>query len=102
MMLISVIALVFGPKIAGAMDPVAPYVNLGTVSAVEDLLDRQLPGAKSHFVFAIDTKGCVGGVAPPCFSLADGPGGVVEITATGAAELASGLGYFLRERWFVS
>ena len=99
--LLSALCLALWTNKVKAMEPVAPYVNLGTVEAVQDLLQRQLPGAESHFVFALDTKGCPGGVKPPCFGLSDGPGGVVEITATGAAELASGLGYFLRERWFV-
>ena len=77
--------------------PVAPYVNLGTAQAVEDLLDRRLPGAKEHFTLSIDTSGCAGNVAPPCFSISDGDGGTTMITATGASELASGVGYYMRE-----
>ena len=77
--------------------PVAPYGNLGTAQAVEDLLDRRLPGANAHFALSIDTSGCTGGVAPPCFTIADGDGGTTKITATGASELASGVGYYMRE-----
>lgn len=87
-----------GTLVAAAPDaPVAPYVNLGTARAVEDLLNRRLPGAKAHFTLSLDTSGCVGGVSPPCFSIEDGDDGTTKITATGASELASGVGYYLRE-----
>ena len=72
-----------------------PYVNLGTVDAVEDLLERQLPGSKGHFQLELAPK-CPGS-EPPCFALADGDGGTVKVTATGASELASGVGHYLRE-----
>ena len=81
------VGLVAGSS-AAVTGPVAPYVNLGTTDAVGNLLDRQLPGARAHFALALAAT-CTGS-APPCFSLEDGPGGVVKVTATGAAELASG------------
>jgi hypothetical protein len=36
-------------------------------------------------------------VEPPCFSITDGPSDTTVITGTGASELASGVGYYLRE-----
>merc|ERR1712166_1184199 len=80
-----------------ADSPVAPYVNLGTVAAVQQLLARQLPGAQSHFSLAINTTGCAGGVQAPCFEISDIDGGGTRVSGTGAAELASGVGYYLRE-----
>jgi hypothetical protein len=70
-------------------------VNLGSVAAVNDMLDRVLPGSKAHFSFSLadtcpDSK-------PPCFHLADAANGTIAVTATGAAELASGLGHYFRE-----
>ena len=49
---------------------VAPYVNLGSVEAVEGLLERVLPpGGKEHFVLALAPT-CPGS-EPPCFVLED-------------------------------
>jgi hypothetical protein len=76
--------------------PAAPYVNLGTTTAVEALLDRQLPGARAHFDLELATL-CEGGAQPPCFSLSDTATGGIKVTATGAAELASGVGHYFRE-----
>ena len=72
-------------------EAITPYVNLGSVEAVEGLLDRLLPGSKSHFTLSLDPK-----AGPATFTLAD-KGGAVSITATGAAELAYGVGHYLRE-----
>jgi len=81
--------------VAARTSAVAPYVNLGTTDAVYALIERTLPGSKTHFSLVLaDT--CPGS-APPCYSLADGDAGVVTVTATGAAELAAGVGYYLRE-----
>jgi hypothetical protein len=79
---------------AAALRAMPPYVNLGTVAAVEDLLDRQLPGSRAHFDLALTAK-CPGSEGP-CYSLADHDG-VVKVTATGASELASGVGHYLRD-----
>ena len=88
-----VLALVMLTRV-GSASPVAPYVNQGSVAAVAELIERRLPGASAHFELSFaDT--CEGST-PPCFSLADGADGVVKLSATGAAELASGVGYYLR------
>merc|ERR1712166_1330171 len=63
-----------------ANSPVAPYVNLGTVAAVQQLLARQLPGAQSHFSLAINTTGCAGGVQAPCFEISDIDGGGTRVS----------------------
>jgi hypothetical protein len=81
--------------VATRSTPVAPFVNLGTTTAVEELLDRVLPGSRAHFTLEL-AETCPG-AEPPCFVLTD-DGDKVKVTATGAAELASGIGVYFRER----
>lgn len=68
----------------------------GNVSAVYALLERVLPGSSSHFYLSLEDGSC-GSVLPPCFLVADGPGGVVNVSGTSASELTAGLGTYLRE-----
>lgn len=74
--------------------PAEPYVNLGTTDAVAALLDRVLPGSKSHFTLQL-AQTCLHAEAP-CYSLED-DGDKIKVTATGAAELAAGIGFYFRE-----
>eukprot|EP01043_Picozoa_sp_COSAG02_P096396 COSAG02_NODE_32693_length_512_cov_0.806295_1_plen_105_part_01 len=46
----------------------------GNVSAVEDLLDRVLPGAREHFQLVIDATVCSSNAG--CFTLEDGSDGI--------------------------
>ena len=73
---------------------VAPYVNQGTTAAVEALLERVLPTSSSHF--SLELGQTCPGLEPPCFVLSD-DGDKIKVTATGAAELASGVGLYFRE-----
>jgi len=68
--------------------------NLGSVGAVNELIERLLPGASSDFELKIaQPKNCTG----PCFSLEHGPGGKLAVTGSSAAELTAGLGFYFRE-----
>eukprot|EP01062_Namystynia_karyoxenos_P074682 TRINITY_DN7162_c0_g1_i1.p1 TRINITY_DN7162_c0_g1~~TRINITY_DN7162_c0_g1_i1.p1 ORF type:complete len:853 (+),score=247.35 TRINITY_DN7162_c0_g1_i1:791-3349(+) len=67
----------------------------GTVDAVYQLIDRVLPGQREHFQLSFATD-CPCGLAAPCFSVS-ATGGKVSVVATGANELAAGLGFYLRE-----
>ena len=64
-----------------------------------DLLDRVLPGSKPAFVLTLLSAGaaCTGGVAAPCFSLADAPGGRIAVSASSASELSAGIGHYFRD-----
>lgn len=72
-----------------------PNKPRGNVQAVYDLLDRVLPGSKSHFKLTF-ADSCMGNVKAPCYSLSDNQG-KIAIVATGASELTSGLGYYFRQ-----
>ncbi len=86
---------VAGEQVAVRTTPAEPYVNLGSTDAVGDLLDRVLPGSKAHFTLEL-AQTCPGGVEAPCYVLAD-DGEQIKVTATGAAELAAGIGLYFRE-----
>mmetsp|Transcript_126804 Transcript_126804/g.370703 ORF Transcript_126804/g.370703 Transcript_126804/m.370703 type:complete len:809 (+) Transcript_126804:82-2508(+) len=65
-------------------------------SAVGDLLDRVLPGARQHFALRL-ASACPGlGGRTPCYHLAD-EGDHLAIVATGASELAAAVGFYLRD-----
>ena len=66
----------------------------GDVAAVYVLLDRVLPGSRDHFQLSIaDTCGdSADGKA--CFKLSDTAQGKVQVLATGANELAYGIGSY--------
>lgn len=78
--------------VLGGSDTNAP---LGNASAVGDLLDRVLPGSRSHFVLTMAAT--CGATQPPCFSLADGDEGKVHVTASSASELSAGVGAYLMD-----
>lgn len=65
----------------------------GSVSAVYELLERMIPTGSSHFDLALADSSTNGS----WFRVEDGQGRVA-ITASGTSELASGLGFYLRER----
>lgn len=69
------------------------------MSAVYDLLDRVLPGARGHFTLALSDSACASDVPPPCFRMQDEAGGTgrVSIIASSASELTAALGVYLRE-----
>eukprot|EP01065_Artemidia_motanka_P029639 TRINITY_DN35724_c0_g1_i1.p1 TRINITY_DN35724_c0_g1~~TRINITY_DN35724_c0_g1_i1.p1 ORF type:complete len:846 (+),score=277.66 TRINITY_DN35724_c0_g1_i1:58-2595(+) len=77
---------------SGAAGSAAP--PKGTVQAVYDLLDRVVPGQKQHFTLGFADNCTV--EAAPCFSFS-ASGGAVTVTATGANELAAGIGFYMRE-----
>jgi alpha-N-acetylglucosaminidase len=81
-------------EVVARMTPAEPYVNLGTTDAVGELLDRVLPGSRAHFTLEL-AQTCPGAEAP-CYALSD-DGDQLKVTATGAAELAAGIGFYLRE-----
>lgn len=69
----------------------------GNVGAVGDLLERVLPGSSPHFALSL-TPTCPGVASgTACFSLSDGPSGMVLVSATSASELTGGIGVYLRE-----
>ena len=76
--------------------PLGPQLK-GNVDAVQDLLDRVLPGAKAHFELAISDS-CANGTAASCFSIEDTPDGKVSLAGTSASELTYGIGQYLREQ----
>ena len=66
----------------------------GSAAGAYALLERISPGASSAFDLALNAS-CP--TAAACFTLSDGPGGVVAIAGTNAGELTAGLGLYLRE-----
>ncbi len=73
---------------AGGLQPTPPYVNLGSVDAVQALLERVNPGSSSHFTLVLaDT--CAAGTSPPGFSLHD-EGDKVKV-------VAYGVGHYMRK-----
>ena len=76
--------------LAGTCAAVAPQPPLGQAEAVGALLDRVLPGARQHFSLGLDgPRGQ--------YTLADGPDGMVTITAGTASDLAAGVGAYLMD-----
>ena len=78
-------------------DFLAPQL-IGDVMAVYDMLDRVLPGSKDHFV--LNVRGAA--VDMPSYTVSDtchatGPC-KVTVSGSGANEVASGIGWYLRER----
>ena len=67
----------------------------GTVDAVYELLERVLPGESAHF--ALSFADDCGVLAAPCFAVRTPVAGDVVIVASGANDLAAGLGAYLRE-----
>lgn len=86
-MLIHVLSLMLAciPRVASAQ---------GSTQAVYDLIERIMPGQSSHFELSF--ANC-SGTNLPCFILADGADGTLQVQGTGASELTAGLGYYLRE-----
>ena len=75
----------------------AAPLHATNVSAAYALLERVLPGSSKSFALSL-SSGCAGVAAgKPCFTLSDGPGGVVSVDATSVSELTAGLGVYLRE-----
>jgi hypothetical protein len=70
---------------------------VGDLNSAYELLERLLPGSSAHFSLSLSGSGPCAGLAPPCFSLVDGPGGVVNVSGTGVSEVTAGLGVYLRE-----
>eukprot|EP00756_Hemistasia_phaeocysticola_P064325 Hpha_TRINITY_DN7710_c0_g1::TRINITY_DN7710_c0_g1_i1::g.85521::m.85521/K01205/NAGLU; alpha-N-acetylglucosaminidase len=68
----------------------------GTVDAVYGIVDRVLGASqRNHFALSLGTD--CGSVHPPCFSVSASEGVVTISAAPTANELASGLGWYLRE-----
>lgn len=66
----------------------------GSVDAVYDLVERILPGSRSHFRFSISP--CTDNSA--CFTVSDVPNSAdVAISASSVSEVTAGLGVYLRE-----
>lgn len=80
------LAIASGPK---------PAPPIGTVNAVYSLIDRVLPKARSHFSLSIDSTHCKAGVS--CYHIKDSTDGTIAIAASGANELAAGLGFYFRQ-----
>jgi hypothetical protein len=80
-----------------AYNPTTTAPPTGSPDAVYEMLDRILPGQRRHFTFTV-VPTCNALTAPQqaCFSYSS-KGGKVVIEATGANELAAGLGHYLRE-----
>eukprot|EP00937_MAST-01D_sp_MAST-1D-sp2_P006168 g6168.t1 len=69
----------------------------GTVAAAYGVLDRLLPGSKSHFALTI-VDGCDGVPSDtPCFTTSNGDDGTVVIAGTSASELTFAIGEYLRQ-----
>jgi hypothetical protein len=66
----------------------------GNVSAVEELLDRVLPGAREHFQLAIDSSACS---SAGCFTLEDGSDGTIKVTGSSASDVSAGVGSYLMD-----
>lgn len=70
----------------------------GDVNAVYDLLDRILPGSRTHFDLSIVDGDCASGVKPPCFIMQDNPShSSVVIAGSSASEVTAAIGAYLRE-----
>ena len=88
---LTALAMLGAPLRAVAPLPAPPQ---GTEDAVRDLLARVLPEAIPHISLGFGDCGS----AKPCFRIQGGDSpGTVTITASSASELASGLGFYLRE-----
>ena len=72
-----------------------PRPPLGNVSAVEELLDRVLPGAREHFQLAIDASACASNAG--CFTLEDGLGGTIKVTGSTTSDVTAGVGAYLMD-----
>ena len=75
--------------------PATPRPPQGNVSAVEDLLDRVLPGAREHFQLAIDASACSSNAG--CFTLEDGSGGTIKVTGSTTSDVSAGVGAYLMD-----
>jgi hypothetical protein len=75
--------------------PATPRPPQGNVSAVEDLLDRVLPGAREHFQLAIDASACSSNAG--CFTLEDGSGGTLKVTGSTTSDVSAGVGAYLMD-----
>jgi len=75
--------------------PPLPVPPQGSATAVQDLLERLIPGASANISLRLGD--CAESKEPPCFSIAPAGSAQVEIIGSGASELASGLGVYLRE-----
>jgi alpha-N-acetylglucosaminidase len=104
--LIMVVALLFTLQLVGcaaaAESVSAPHHVPGSgssspVRAVQDLLDRVLPGSRSHFALSIAPTCGEEMIQAPCFLLSDGADGKVHVTGTSASELSAGVGTYLME-----
>jgi hypothetical protein len=81
-----------------AYNPTTRSPPTGSPDAVYEMVDRILPGQRRHFTFTV-VPTCNAALTAPqeaCFSDSS-KGGKVVIEATGANELAAGLGHYLRE-----
>jgi hypothetical protein len=90
---VAALVVLVAPGIVAAPVPPGPYL-IGNVTAVYDMLERVLPGSSTHFSLSL-VPSC--GMPSPCFSVSDGPGGVVSVVGTSASELSAGVGVYLRE-----
>ena len=72
----------------------SPPRLIGSVDAVYDLIDRVLPGSRSHFQLSLAP--CPNAAA--CFTISDVPSRThVAISASSVSELTAGIGVYLRE-----
>ena len=74
---------------------------MGSIDAIYALLERVMPGSSAHFELSLGlphaSDGSGGQDTPAFFALTDSSAGKVAIAASGASELASGIGYYWRE-----
>ena len=68
----------------------------GSVGAVYALLERKLPGESANFTLTL-VDACDHDLAAPCYAVTASGAGDVSVAASGANELAAGLGAYLRE-----
>lgn len=81
--------------VGDAFGPGTPKPLQGNVSAVEELLERVLPGARAHFRLSIDASACSSSAG--CFTLEDGSGGTVKVTGSTTSDVSAGVGAYLMD-----
>eukprot|EP00943_MAST-04B_sp_MAST-4B-sp1_P003537 g3537.t1 len=95
--LITLVAMVVVTITTATSAPVLK--NTGSVAAVKGLVQRVFSAYEfaSPFEFKLIGDTTCKGIKPPCFAVADLPGGKISISGTTAAELAAGVGFYLRQ-----
>jgi len=79
-----------------AYNPPPVPLPMGDINEIYNLLERLIPTSSSHFQLQLVSN--INSTTIPYFTLSDVPNtGQILIQGTSASELASGIGYYLRE-----